>query len=247
MVFFFFSWILLLFLWSNRLLPIWSLVPLPFLNPTWSSGSSQFMDCWSLAWWILSITLLACEMSAVLWYLNILWHCFSFYGITEYYRDSFFQYFNVVVSSLSQACSENKPLSYEHKVPLFWFLSSLLLNLGVVFFLFLIILSTEILLSVYLLFSSSLENFYPLFKYYFCFAFCVFLKYILFQCIFYLLLLFIFWTTVICIPYHLKLSHTVSDLFTFFHCLFSLFYFKKCYYFSDFLFTNLSFCRVQLL
>lgn len=152
-----------------------------------------------------------------------------------------------MVSSLSQACSENKPLSYEHKVPLFWFLSSLLLNLGVVFFLFLIILSTEILLSVYLLFSSSLENFYPLFKYYFCFAFCVFLKYILFQCIFYLLLLFIFWTTVICIPYHLKLSHTVSDLFTFFHCLFSLFYFKKCNYFSDSLFTSLSFCMVQLL
>ena len=131
-----------------------------------------------------------------------------------------------MVSLLSQACSENKPLSYENKVPLFWFLSSLLLNLGVVFFLFLIILATEILLSVYLLFSSSLESFYPLFKYYFCLAFCIYLKYILIQCILYLLLLFLFWTPVICIPYHLKLSHTVNGLFTFFHSLFSLFYFK---------------------
>ena len=27
----------------------WSLVPLPFLNPAWTSGSSQFMYYWSLA------------------------------------------------------------------------------------------------------------------------------------------------------------------------------------------------------
>ena len=46
---------------------IWSLVPLPFLNPVWASGSSRFTCCWSLAWRILSITLLACEMSTVLW------------------------------------------------------------------------------------------------------------------------------------------------------------------------------------
>ena len=45
-------------------LAIWSLVPLPFLKPVWTSGSSQFMYCWSLAWRILSITLLECEMSA---------------------------------------------------------------------------------------------------------------------------------------------------------------------------------------
>ena len=40
------------------MLAIWSLVPLPFLNPAWTSGSSRFMDCWSLTWRILSITLL---------------------------------------------------------------------------------------------------------------------------------------------------------------------------------------------
>ena len=58
------------------MLAIWSLVPLPFLNPAWTSGSSQFMYCWNLAWkkkrnlaWrILSITLLACECNcAVVW------------------------------------------------------------------------------------------------------------------------------------------------------------------------------------
>ena len=42
---------------------IW--VPLPFLNPAWTSGSSQFTYCWSLAWRILSITLLEWEMSAM--------------------------------------------------------------------------------------------------------------------------------------------------------------------------------------
>ena len=34
-----------------------SLVPLPFLKPAWTSGSSQFTYCWSLAWRLLSITL----------------------------------------------------------------------------------------------------------------------------------------------------------------------------------------------
>ena len=56
------------------MLAIWSLVPLPFLNPAWTSGSSRFMYCWSLAWRILSITLLACEMSAIVHSLNMLWH-----------------------------------------------------------------------------------------------------------------------------------------------------------------------------
>ena len=39
-----------------------------FLNPAWTSGSSWFTHCWSLAWRILSITLLACEMSATVQY-----------------------------------------------------------------------------------------------------------------------------------------------------------------------------------
>ena len=47
------------------MLAIWSLVPLPFLNPAWTSGSSWFTYYWSLAWRILSITLPACEVSAI--------------------------------------------------------------------------------------------------------------------------------------------------------------------------------------
>ena len=47
------------------MLAIWSLVPLPFLKPTWTSGSSWFTYCWSLESKILNITLLACEMSAI--------------------------------------------------------------------------------------------------------------------------------------------------------------------------------------
>ena len=49
----------------QRMLAIWSVVPLPFLNPAWTSRSSQFMYYWSLAWRILSITMLECEMSAI--------------------------------------------------------------------------------------------------------------------------------------------------------------------------------------
>ena len=45
----------------QQMLAIWSQVPLPFLKPAWTSGSFQFTYCWSLAWRILSITLLACE------------------------------------------------------------------------------------------------------------------------------------------------------------------------------------------
>ena len=49
----------------QRILAMWSLVPLPFLKPAWTSRSSWFVYYWSLAWRILSITLLACEMSAI--------------------------------------------------------------------------------------------------------------------------------------------------------------------------------------
>ena len=61
-------WNFLSFLMFQQMLAILSLVLLPFLNPLWTTGSSLFMYCWSLAWRILSIILLACEMSAILWY-----------------------------------------------------------------------------------------------------------------------------------------------------------------------------------
>ena len=60
-------WNSLAFSMIQWMLAIWSLVPLPFLNPACTSGSPRFPYYWSLAWRILSITLLACEMSAILW------------------------------------------------------------------------------------------------------------------------------------------------------------------------------------
>ena len=45
-----------------------------FLKPAWTSVSSQVIYCWSLAWRLLSITLLACELYSSL---SILWHCLS--------------------------------------------------------------------------------------------------------------------------------------------------------------------------
>ena len=53
-----FFWNSLAFSMIQQMLSIWSLVSLPFLNPAWTSGSSWFTYCWSLAWRILSITLL---------------------------------------------------------------------------------------------------------------------------------------------------------------------------------------------
>ena len=60
-----FIWNSLAFSMIQQMLAVWSLVPLPFLNPAWTSGSSGFTYCWSLAYRILSDTLLACEMRVI--------------------------------------------------------------------------------------------------------------------------------------------------------------------------------------
>ena len=43
-------WNSLAFSLIQWMLAIWPLVPLPFLKPAWTSGSSWFTYCWSLAW-----------------------------------------------------------------------------------------------------------------------------------------------------------------------------------------------------
>ena len=60
-----FFWNSLSFLMIQQMLTNWSLVSLSFLNPAWTSGSSQFTYCWSLAQRLWGITLIACEMSAI--------------------------------------------------------------------------------------------------------------------------------------------------------------------------------------
>ena len=70
-------WSSLAFSVSQHKLTIWSLVPLPFLSPAGTSGSSWFMYCWSMAWGILSITLLACKMSSTVPWFEHFYHCLS--------------------------------------------------------------------------------------------------------------------------------------------------------------------------
>ena len=64
-------WNSLAFSMIQHMLAIWLLVPLYFLNRAWISGSSPFMYCWNLSWWISRITLLACEMSAIVWHFEL--------------------------------------------------------------------------------------------------------------------------------------------------------------------------------
>ena len=64
----------------QRMLAIWTLVPLPFVNPACVSGCSQFMYFWSLPWRIFSITLPACEINAIVqWFEHSL--ALPFFGI----------------------------------------------------------------------------------------------------------------------------------------------------------------------
>ena len=68
-----FFWNFLALSMIQKMLAIWSLVPLPFLKPAWWSGSLQFMYCWSMAWRILSITLLACAEKAMAYSSTLAW------------------------------------------------------------------------------------------------------------------------------------------------------------------------------
>ena len=52
----------------QRILAIWSLFSLSFINPTWISESYRLTSRWSLAWRILRIIFLVCEMSEIVWY-----------------------------------------------------------------------------------------------------------------------------------------------------------------------------------
>ena len=97
-------WNYLAFSMIQCMLAIWSLVPLSYVNPPWTSGNSQFMNYWSLAWWIFSITLLVCEMSAIVstffgipflwdwnekWPFPVLWPLLSFSNLLTYWVQHF--------------------------------------------------------------------------------------------------------------------------------------------------------------
>ena len=68
-----FFWNSLVFSMIQQMLALWSLVPLPFLNPVVISGSSQFIYCWhSLKDFEHYLASMWNECSGS-W--NILWHC----------------------------------------------------------------------------------------------------------------------------------------------------------------------------
>ena len=73
----YFFWNYLAFTMIQWMLAIWSLLPLPFLNLAWTSGSSWFTKCWSLGWRILSIILLDVRWVQLCGSLTILCHCLS--------------------------------------------------------------------------------------------------------------------------------------------------------------------------
>ena len=60
-----FFWNCLAFSMIQQMLSIWSVIPLPLLNLAWTSESSWFTYCWSLAYRILSFTLLACKFAQI--------------------------------------------------------------------------------------------------------------------------------------------------------------------------------------
>ena len=70
---------------TQWMLAIWSLVPLLLWNPAYTSESSQFTYCWSLAWKVLSITWLKCIRHYVEWVKFVWWFEHSlalpFFGI----------------------------------------------------------------------------------------------------------------------------------------------------------------------
>ena len=64
----------------QRMLVVWSLVPLAFSKSSlYISSNSQFIYYWILAWRILIMTLLACEMSAIVQFEHSL--ALPFFGI----------------------------------------------------------------------------------------------------------------------------------------------------------------------
>jgi len=64
----FFPWNFFAFAMIQQMLAIWFLVSLPFLNPACTSWSYQFTYFSGLPWKILSIILLACDLSEIVLY-----------------------------------------------------------------------------------------------------------------------------------------------------------------------------------
>ena len=93
---------------------IWSMFPLPFLNPAWTPGSSRFHYCWSLGWRIFSIILLVWDE----WNCAVVW---AFFGTAFLWVECKMTFFSSVATAefskfagiLGAALSQHHFLGFE--------------------------------------------------------------------------------------------------------------------------------------
>ena len=110
-------WNSLAFSMIQQMLEIWSLVPLPFVKPAWTSGSSQFTYCWSLAWRILNLSRWLKWELELLFSLILLSSIFNVWVLHTHVYDFFWLHpaaYGILVSLLEpgwNAC----PLHWEHR------------------------------------------------------------------------------------------------------------------------------------
>ena len=107
-----FVWNSLAFSMIQQVLAIWSLIPLTFLNPAWTYGSSQFTYCWSQAWRILNITRVWDE-----WNCAVVWTFFGIAFLLDWNENWPFPVlwleFSKVAGILSAALSQHHLLGFE--------------------------------------------------------------------------------------------------------------------------------------
>ena len=70
-----------------------------FSKSSWISGISQFTYCWSLAWKVLNISLLECEMSAIVWYFE---HSLTLPFFSGWSLVFYVVYFEIIIFFLCQ-------------------------------------------------------------------------------------------------------------------------------------------------
>ena len=118
-----FFWNSLAFSMIQQMLAIWSLVPLPFLKPAWTSGSSRFTYCWENFEHYFTSVWDECNCAvfwaffgiAFLWDWNekwpfpVLWPLLSFPNVLAYWVQHFH---SIIFQDLEYPLFSPLPLSY---------------------------------------------------------------------------------------------------------------------------------------
>ena len=99
-----FFWNSVAFSMNQRMLIIWSLVPLPFLNPAWTSGSSLFTP-----------------YKSITWFSELFWFCCSLQIINQraiFWGDKLCSSSVVCGAKSLQSCLTLRDLTVAHQAPL---------------------------------------------------------------------------------------------------------------------------------